>query len=141
MINKNKEIFPGELILFPIKSKNTELSFSGGRVSSDGGLLLILEIYKQLNLLSSASKSNLEGRDQRYIDYSIKELLIQRVFQIIAGYEDCNDLREDMILKMCAGRLPQSGNNLVSQPTMTRLENSVTRSDLFRLGKCPIGNN
>ncbi|MBK7479528.1 MAG: transposase [Bacteroidales bacterium] len=75
------------------------------------------------------------------MDYSIKELLIQRVFKIIAGYEDCNDLREDMILKMCAGRLPQSDNNLVSQPTMTRLENSVTRSDLFRLGKCPIGNN
>jgi hypothetical protein len=37
---------------------------------------------------------------------------------------------------MCAGRLPQSDNDLASQPTMTRLENSVTRSDLLRLGKC-----
>jgi len=64
--------------------------------------------------------------------------LKQRVFQIAAGYEDyndCNDLREDMIFKLCAGRLPQSENDLASQPTMSRLENTVTKTDLFRLGK------
>ncbi len=65
----------------------------------------------------------------------------QRVFQIAAGYEDCNDcndLREDMIFKMCAGRLPQSGNDLASQPTMSRLENTVKKTDLFRLGECLV---
>ena len=138
MIDKKTEISAPELDLFPIQGKNIVLSFSGERISSDGGLLLIREIDKQLNLLSSASNCILDGRDQRYIDYPIKELLTQRVFQIAAGYEDCNDcndLREDMILKICAGRLPQSDNDLASQPTMTRLENSVTRSDLYRLGK------
>jgi len=139
MIDKKNEISAPELNLFPVQGKHIELNFSGDRISSDGGLLLIREIDKQLNLLSSASNCILDGRDQRYIDYSIKELLTQRVFQIAAGYEDCNDcndLREDMILKMCAGRLPQSDSDLASQPTMTRLENSVTRSDLLRLGKC-----
>ena len=138
MINKINENSTPELNLFPIKGKAIELSFSGERISSDGGLLLLRELDKQLNLLSSASNCIHDERDQRYIDYSVKELLIQRVFQIAAGYEDCNDcndLREDMILKMCAGRLPQSDNDLASQPTMSRLENSVTRSDLFRLGK------
>lgn len=46
--------------------------------------------------------------------------MTQRVFQIADGYEDCNDcddLREDMIFKMCTGRLPQSDNDLASQPT------------------------
>lgn len=141
MITQNIEDFPNELTLFPIQGKNIELSFSGGRISSDGGLLLLRKLDSQLNLLYSASKCIRDERDHCYIDYSIKELLTQRVFQIAAGYEDCNDcndLREDMILKMCAGRLPQSGNNLALQPTMTRLENSVTRSDLFRLGKCLI---
>ena len=121
MINKNTENFPSELTLFPINGRNIELSFSGDRISSDGGLLLLRELDSQLNLLSSVSNCILDGRDLRYIDYSVKELLTQRVFQIAAGYEDCNDcndLREDMVLKLCAGRLPQSDNDLASQPVL-----------------------
>jgi len=45
-----------------------------------------------------------------------------------------------MILKLCAGRLPQSDNDLASQPTMTPIENSVTRSNLYRLGKFLLEN-
>jgi len=82
MINKNTENFPNELSLFPIKGRNIELSFSGDRISSEGGLLLLRELDNQLNLLSSVSNCILDGRDLRYIDYSVKELLTQRVFQI-----------------------------------------------------------
>jgi hypothetical protein len=138
MIDKKTEITASEISLFPIQGKNIDLSFSGDRISSDGGLLLLRELESQLNLLSSASNCINDERDQRYIDHSVKELLTQRVFQIAAGYEDCNDcndLSEDMIFKLCAGRLPQNGNDLASQPTMSRLENAVTRTDLFRLGK------
>jgi len=141
MIDKNTENSTQELNLFPIKGKNIELSFNGDRVSSDGGLLLLRELDSQLNLLSSASNCIRDERDHRYLDHSVKELLRQRVFQIAAGYEDCNDcnnLREDMIFKMCAGRLPQSDNDLASQPTMSRLENTVTKTDLFRLGECLV---
>jgi len=141
MIDKNTENSTQELNLFPIKGKNIELSFSGDRISSDGGLLLLRELDSQLNLLLSASNCIQDARDHRYIDHSIKELLTQRVFQIAAGYEDCNDcndMREDMIFKMCAGRLPQSDDDLASQPTMSRLENTVTKTDLFRLGKCMV---
>jgi len=141
MIYKNTEIFAPGLNLFPIKGRHIELSYSGDRISSDGGLLLLRELDSQLNLLLSASNCIQDARDHRYIDHSIKELLTQRVFQIAAGYEDCNDcndLREDMIFKICAGRLPQSDNDLASQPTMSRLENTVTRTDLFRLGKCLV---
>jgi hypothetical protein len=141
MIYKTTENSTQEFNLFPIKGKNIELSFTGERISSDGGLLLLRELDSQLNLLSSASNCIHDERDQRYIDHSVKELLTQRVFQIAAGYEDCNDcndLREDMIFKMCAGRLPQSDNDLASQPTMSRLENTVTKTDLFRLGECLV---
>jgi hypothetical protein len=55
MINKNIENFTPELNLFPKKGKNIELSFSGDRISSDGGLLLLREIDSQLNLLSLPS--------------------------------------------------------------------------------------
>ena len=138
MINKSIKNSTHELNLFGIKDKRIELNFSGDRISSDGGLLLLRELDNQLNLLSSASNCLHDGRDQRYIDHSVKELLTQRVFQIAAGYEDCNDcddLRSDMIFKLCAGRLPQSDNDLASQPTMSRLENSVTNTDLLCLGK------
>lgn len=141
MIDKNTENFPNELTLFPIKGRDIKLSFSGDRISSDGGLLLLREIDRELNLLSSASQCISDSRDERYIDHTVRELLSQRVFQIAAGYEDCNDcndLRGDMILKMCTNRLPHSDNDLASQPTMSRLENSVTKSDLFRLGKCLV---
>lgn len=141
MIDKKTEISTPEINLFPIQGKNIELSFNGDRISSDGGLLLLRELDSQLNILTSASNCIRDERDQRYTDHTIKELLTQRVFQIAAGYEDCNDcndLREDMIFKMCAGRLPQSDNDLASQPTMSRLENTVTKTDLFRLGKCLI---
>lgn len=117
MISKITENFTPKLDLFPIQGKTIELAFNGERISSDGGLLLLREIDKELNLLSLASNCILDGRDERYVDYSVKELLIQLVFQIAAGYEDCNDcndLREDMILKICAGRFPQSDNDLAS---------------------------
>lgn len=125
------------LDLFPISNKQVELSFTGEQISSDGGLLLLREVENQLGLLREISTCITDTRDQRYIDHTINEMLTQRVFQIAAGYEDCNDcndLRSDMVFKACANRLPESGADLASQPTMSRLENTVTTRDLYRIG-------
>jgi len=138
MLKNNSENSALNLDLFPLSGKPVELSFTGDQISSDGGLLLLREVENQLGLIDRISACITDNRDQRYIDHSIKEMLIQRVFQIAAGYEDCNDcddLRDDMILKTCAGRLPQSGHELASQPTMSRLENSVGYKDLYRMGE------
>jgi hypothetical protein len=70
-------------------------------------------------------------------------MLTQRVFQIAAGYEDANDcdtLRDDMILKICSEVLPESGNSLSSQPTMSRFENSLSRSELYKLAVAFVDN-
>ena len=137
MLKNNFESTPLNLDLFPVSGKPIELSFTGDQISSDGGLLLLREVENQLGLIDRISACITDNRDQRYVDHTIKEMLIQRVFQIAAGYEDCNDcddLRDDMIFKMCAGRLPQSGQELASQPTMSRLENSVGSKDLYRMG-------
>jgi hypothetical protein len=137
MLKNNFESIPLNLDLFPVSGKQVELSFTGDQVSSDGGLLLLRELESRLGLIDRISSCITDNRDQRYIDHTIKEMITQRVFQIAAGYEDCNDcndLRNDMIFKMCAGRLPQSGQELASQPTMSRLENSVNNKVLFRMG-------
>lgn len=138
MIKNNFETTSPILNLFPVSDKKLELSYSGEQISSDGGLLLLREVENQIGLIDRFSYCVTDTRDQRYIDHTIKELITQRVFQIAAGYEDCNDcndLRGDLIFKACAGRLPQSGNDLASQPTMSRLENAVGARDLIGMGR------
>ena len=59
----------------------------------------------------------------------------QRIFGILADYEDQNDhdtLRSDPVFKVIADRLPDDPD-LASQPTLSRFENSVSISDLWRL--------
>jgi hypothetical protein len=124
--------------LFPVENKQIEASFTGDDISSDGGLLLLREVNNQMGLIDRISSCITDSRDQRYVDHTISEMLTQRVTQIAAGYEDCNDcddLRDDMVFKLCAGRAPQTGQALASQPTMSRLENSVDSKDLRRIGQ------
>ena len=59
-----------------------------------------------------------------------------RIFAIACGYEDCNDfgpLRADPAFKLACGRLPETGADLASQPTLSRLENAPTLRDAIRL--------
>jgi hypothetical protein len=61
------------------------------------------------------------------------KMLLQRVLQIVGLYEDANDadtLRLGPVLKAAVARLPESGADLASQPTLSRLENTVTPASL-----------
>jgi len=137
--NKTGENTQGQLFqLTCAQGKKVELSYSGKDISSDGGLLLLKEVENQIGLISGISNCINDGRDQRYIDHDLEQILSQRIYQIAAGYEDANDcdeLRTDSILKLCSGKLPISGGKLASQPTMSRFENSVRRSELYRIAE------
>jgi hypothetical protein len=66
------------------------------------------------------------------------DLVRQRVYQIACGYEDCNDadtLAADPVLKVACGRNPEGGRDLASQPTLSRFENSVSRTELYRMSE------
>ncbi len=79
-----------------------------------------------------------DSRDARYVKHSVIDMLMQRVSLIASGYEDaddCDELRSDPIIKMFADRLPETNADLASQPTMSRFENSITRTYLYRLAK------
>jgi hypothetical protein len=106
-----------------------EAAFDGGRITSDGGLLWLSEADSELGLCEAISERVPEWRKRRG-RHSLKSLIRQRVFQIACGYEDQNDsdtLREDPLLKLVCGSLPESGRDLASQPTFSRLENSANR--------------
>ena len=77
-----------------------------------------------------------DPRDPRRVHFTLQDLLKQRVFQIAAGYEDANDantLRHDPIFKLLLDRLPETGAPLASQPTISRFENRVSRTELYRM--------
>ena len=73
MLKNNSETTLLNLDLFPVSGKPVELSFTGDRISSDGGLLLLREVENQLGLIDRISNCITDNRDQRYTDHSIKE--------------------------------------------------------------------
>jgi hypothetical protein len=106
-----------------------EAAFDGGRITSDGGLLWLAEVDCEMGLCEAVSECVPEWRTRKG-RHSLLSLVRQRVFQIACGYEDQNDadfLREDPLLKLSCGSLPESGSDLASQPTICRMENAATR--------------
>ena len=116
--------------------------FDGGSLTSDAGWLLFESLDRQHRLCEGFSSCISESRDRRYVRHDLLKLIRQRVLQIVAGYEDCNDadtLRSDPMLKTVCDQLPESDPDLATQPTFSRLENSVTKKDLMRLSQWLLG--
>jgi hypothetical protein len=110
-------------------------AFDGGRLTSDGGLPWLAEADTALALCATLAHCIPDWRRRRG-QHSLERLVRQRVYQIACGYEDQNDAdtrRHDPLLKLVCGRLPDSGPDLASQPTFSRLENAVDRHTVERL--------
>lgn len=119
------------------RKRQLTVDFEGGEITSDAGLLLIRQADNALKLVAGLSGKIVDRRDPRYADHDMETLIRQRIYQIVAGYEDCNDanlLRKDPALKAACDRL-LSDDPLASQPTLSRLENSITTKDLYRMGE------
>lgn len=113
--------------------------FDGGALSSDFGAILLRGTDLQIGLIARLVSAIHDKRHPSYIDHSLDDLLRQRIFQTASGYADGNDanhLRRDPMFKLAAGRAPlDEGNDLASGPTLSRLENSVSKKDIYRLAK------
>jgi hypothetical protein len=102
------------------------VTFDAGRLTSDGGLVWLAEADGALGLCDALAACIPEWR-RGAVRHSLRTLVRQRIFQIACGYADQNDadtLRADPVLKLVCGRLPESGADLASQPTFSRLENA-----------------
>lgn len=113
--------------------KTVTLNYKGGNISSDAGLLLIKEFDDKLKITERMAKCIEDQRNLSYISHTITNLVVQRFYSWLAGYEDCNDaneLRKDPILQTINNRIT---TDLASQPTLSRLENMVTTHDNHRL--------
>ena len=65
--------------------------FDGGRISSDGGAVLLSEADRRLRLTEQLAACLKDSRQRGKVHQSIDEMLRQRIYQIALGYEDCND--------------------------------------------------
>lgn len=112
--------------LSPVAGKPVLAAFDGGRLTSDAGVLVLAEIDRRLGICERLARCIEDPRAPERIRHQLAEMIRFRALLIAAGYADANDcdaLRTDPAFKMAVGRLPESGADLCSQPTMTRLEN------------------
>src|SRR5713226_7205811 len=121
---------------FEPKSKPIVATFDTEHASSDGGAVLLKGIDSQLALTKRLAACLADGRQPGKVQHQTVELFRQRVFGLACGYADCNDaarLADDPIHKLLVERDPLTGPALGSQPTLSRFENAIRRSELFRL--------
>jgi Transposase DDE domain group 1 len=117
--------------LFYRGNTSISLDFSGSEISSDGSLILLEKIEREHKLIKKFGKHLPDLRNPQFITYSREGQLKQRVFMMMLGYEDANDvthLQHDPLFKDVLQ------TDLASQPTISRFENSLDKHSIFELG-------
>ncbi len=116
--------------LFYRGNQAISVDFSATEISSDGSLILLEKLERTHNLLKHFSKLLPDLRNPKYITYSREHQLKQRVFMLMLGYQDANDvthLQNDPLFKDVLQ------GDLASQPTISRFENSLNKETIFKL--------
>jgi hypothetical protein len=105
-------------------SRGVQAEFTAGRVSSDGGALLLRETDRRVNLLGRVAGCFIDGRAPLQVKHRLSEMLAQRIYGLALGYEDLNDheqLRSDPLLGLLSGKR-ELDEPLAGKSTLNRLE-------------------
>jgi hypothetical protein len=124
------------LLFAGLKRQNIQADFRGGRLTSDGGALLLREVDRSWGLIDAIDACIRDPRNPFFIAHAQRTLLAQRIFGIALGYEDLNDhqsLREDPLFQVLSERGVRTDLPLASPPTLCRLENRVDRHALAKI--------
>jgi hypothetical protein len=122
---------------FPaVGRKKLTAAFDGGRLTSDGGVMLLAAAERRIAVAATLAPLITDPRDPLRVTHSVEDILRSRMLAIACGYEDADDLdhlRRDPAFKLACGRLPDSGADLCSQPTMSRWENAPTLREVIHM--------
>jgi len=116
--------------------KKVTSAFDGGRLTSDGGVLLLAQAERVMGIAGRLAGCIADPRDQSRFIHGVADIVRARMLAIACGYEDADDLdhlRHDPGFKLAAGKLPGGAIGLASQPTMSRWENAPTTRELVRM--------
>ena len=135
MIAANQSLFFDDL-----GQRQVQADFSGGTLSSDGGVLLLRQVDINLGLTQALAQCFEDQRQQVFVDHSVRQLLTQRIYGLALGYEDLNDhaqLRRDPLLATACDKMDPLGQDrfnpshrglaLAGPSTLNRLELSNNR--------------
>ena len=122
-----------QLELFEVGWVQVTMTFDGGQVVSDAGLLPIRELDLKLGILAEAARRMPDPRSEKAVTHSVEDILTQQVYQILAGYPDGNDaqlLRNDPLFKTIVGKDPRRDDEpLASGSTINRFLHAFTRRE------------
>jgi hypothetical protein len=121
-----------------LKRQRIVADFNGGRLTSDGGALLLREVDRHVGLTQALADCIADPRDPAKVKHDLRTLLAQRIFGIALGYEDLNDhltLRHDTLFAVLADQRPDPDDPLASPSTLCRFENAVPRASLARMSE------
>lgn len=111
-----------------------DANFEGGAPSSDGGLMLVRQVDRRIGLAAAVADALHDPGDPDRITHALRNLVAQRLYGLVCGYEDLNDharLRSDPLMQTAVGKDTELG----SSPTLSRLETRATRADIVALNR------
>jgi hypothetical protein len=124
-----------------VRRKKITAAFDGGRLSSDGGAMLLGLAERRIGIADRLAAEIADRRDPTRVVHALSDILRARILAIACGYEDADDLdhlRSDPALKLACGHLPDSGRDLCSQPTMSRCENAPSLREVIRMMRAMV---
>lgn len=128
---------------FPaVRAKKVTAAFDGGRLTSDGGVLLLAQAERAMGICTQLASCIADPRDPARVLHALPDILRARILAIACGYKDADDLdtlRDDPGFRLALGKLPGSGSGLASQPTMSRWENAPTTRELVGMMRAMVG--
>ena len=114
-----------QLCFQEIEGRAVVAAFDGGRISSDGGSLLLRQIEQGRGYVREFARCFVDGRDSRFVEHSVEQLIGQRVYGVCLGYEDLVDhdeLRNDPLMGLLCGKADRASGPLAGKSTLNRLE-------------------
>ncbi len=119
----------------PLDRRDVVGRFDGGTITSDAGAVLLRELERTTSIIQKFAACFTDFRNPDLIEHELTELIAQRVYGLVLGYEDLNDhdeLRKDPLLATLAGKADPTGQNrecerdrgkpLAGKSTLNRLE-------------------
>ena len=114
-----------QLAFQEIEGRAVVAAFDAGQVSSDGGSLLLRQIEQGRGYIREFARCFHDGRDARFVEHAVEQLIAQRVYGLCLGYEDLVDhdeLRKDPLMGLLCGKVDADSGPLAGKSTLNRLE-------------------
>jgi hypothetical protein len=114
-----------------LERRQVMADFSGGQITSDGGLILVAEIDRRYRISERVAECVVDQREQGRVQHELSDLVSQRLYGLVQGYEDLNDheqLRHDPMFGIAVGKLESEHPRcapLAGKSTLNRLEQAM----------------